>query len=356
MNTPEDPHMPATHRPCGHEPRGGPAHEVRWPEDVHTVVLAQFGVQAPTREQAREAVERIVELTALPSGPSKVDLGWHVDATGVVNEVVIGYWTDPETHAAWWSSEQVEMWWTGLPLDGPIGHWHETLRTPVTRHETMYSAPAPAGPAALAQPMNPTDLHDYPYAALDRISDSEHDDFAAGTTGFETDLPAGRSPLGRRVTVTRVPDNLCLIRTAQDWSQAPEEQRRSYRELVEPGYRDGVDYLRDNAAESGCLSIRLLQDVSGSGEGADLPSTNTVAWWDGIADLLSWAHHHPTHHRILGDFWTGLVQPFAADLRLLLWHEVHVAAPDSVRMAYVNCHPGTGVLPHATKSIVALNG
>ncbi|WNV88831.1 phenylacetaldoxime dehydratase family protein [Umezawaea sp. Da 62-37] len=344
--------MPSTHRPAGHEPRGGPAHQVRWPEGVEAVVVAQFGVQAPTRADAGPAVARVVGLTALPHGPSKVDRGWHVDAAGVVNEVFACYWTDPAEHTAWWQSAPVREWWAGLDETGPVGHWVEVLTSPLARHETMYSAPVPVGPAGLSLPMEPTDLHDYPFAALDRIPDSGHDAFDGEPVPFETDLPDGASTLGRRVAVTRVPHNLCVIRTAQNWGAAPEEQREVYRDKVEPGFRAGFEYMRDNPVDSGCLSARLLADVDAT-TGADLPGSCVIAWWAGIADMLRWAHDHPTHHRILGDFWTALVEPYNVDLRVLLWHEVHVANADAVRMAYVNCHPGTGALARTAAAVAA---
>jgi phenylacetaldoxime dehydratase/aldoxime dehydratase len=321
---------------------------VDWPEGVDTVVLSQLGVQAPTREEAGPAAARVLELLALPDGPSSTDRGWYVDASGAANEVFVCYWTSPRAHASWWASPEVASWWAGLPLDGAVGHWHETLTSPVRRHETMYSAPSASGPAALVQPLTPTDLHDYPFAALDRIPASGGEDLTGRPDGvLTTDLPAGADSRGRRVTVTAAPENLCLIRTAQDWSQAPEEQWVTYRDRVRPGYRAGVEFLGSAPEDTGCLSIRLLQDVEPA-DGAELPATNTIAWFRGIDDLLRWAHHHPTHHRILGDFWTAVVEPFAADLRLLLWHEVHVAPAGAVSMSYVNCHPGTGVLPRAT--------
>lgn len=337
--------MPTTHTPADHQPRGGPAHEARWPVGVDTIVLAQYGVQGPARDEINDAVAALVELTKLPHGPAKIDHGWHTDAHGAVNEVLVCYWLDPAEHEAWWGS--VQTWWEGLPTDGPVGHWREVLTSPVKRFETMYSGPVPVGPAAVAEAMDPTDLHDYNYAVLDRIADSERDDFATDPEGFATDLPAGASSRGRRVTVTRAPENLCLIRTAQDWSLAPSEQLQKYGELVEPGYREGVAYMRDNGKESGCVSARLLHEIDDSG--AEKPATCTIAWWNGIADLLRWAHHHPTHHRILGDFWTGMVEPFNVDLRMLLWHEVHVAPRGAVRMEYVNCHPATGALAAANQ-------
>jgi aldoxime dehydratase len=329
------------HTPPDHEPRGGPAHQARWPEGVDTLVVAQLGVQGPNRDDLREPLAELVALTASAHGPSKVDRAWHADAHDVVNEVLICYWTDPAEHEKWWASAPVATWWAARPLDGPLGWWREVLTSPVRRFETMYSAPVPVGPAAVAETMDPTNLHDYAFAALDRIPESEHDQFVSEGK-FVTDLPAGSSPLGRVVTVTSAPVNLCLIRTAQDWSMAPDEQTSTYGSLVEPGYREGVTYLRDNASESGCVGARLLRETDA--DGAELPRSSTVAWFGGIADLLRWAHHHPTHHRILGDFWTGMVEPYNVDLRLLLWHEVHVAPAGGVRMEYVNCHPGTGVL------------
>lgn len=326
------------HRPAGHQPRGGPAHQVRWPDGVRSVEFVQFGVQAPSVEDAAPAVARLLELLSSPNGPAKADRGRQADASGRVDEIVLCYWTDRETWSRWWTSEQVRTWWHWLPLTGPIGHWCEALRTPVDRIETMYSAPVPLGPAAIGAAMEPTDLHDYRYAALDRFASGE--DFSSPGGEIETDLPEGASTFGRRVTVTGVPANLCFIRTAQHLAEAPADQVRTYREGVEPGYVAGVDGLRRGA--SGCLSARLVRELDTTG--GELPATSALAWWRCIGDLLGWAHGHPDHQRILRDFWTSIVEPYGTELRLVLWHEVHVTPAGGVRMSYVNCHPDTGLL------------
>ncbi|MEV0675552.1 phenylacetaldoxime dehydratase family protein [Actinosynnema sp. NPDC050436] len=332
------PARPAPHRPDGHVPRGGPAREVRWPDGVSDVVVAFIGVQGADRGQVAEAAALVRARLTGPHGPTTVERSRTAAPDAPVEEVVACYWTDPAAHAAWWAS--VADWWAGLPVDGPVGHWHETVTTPVTRMETMYSSTQAAGPSTLA-PVGDTDLHDYPHAARDRIEDV---DLAGATAPLRTDLPVGGSPRGRRVRLAAPsPAGLCLIRTAQDWALAPQDQLTAYREQVEPTYRAAVRHLSTAPAEDGCLAIRLVEDLGE--DGGEAPSSAVCAWWRGLADLERWAHHHPTHHAILGAFWTALVEPNGPELRLRLWHEVRVLDAGGLTAEWVNCAPGTGLLP-----------
>jgi len=46
-------------------------------------------------------------------------------------------------------------------------------------------------------------------------------------------------------------DNLCLIRSGQDWSDTETSERKLYLEDVEPVLREGMDFLRDEGVGIG---------------------------------------------------------------------------------------------------------
>ncbi|MBW4721895.1 phenylacetaldoxime dehydratase family protein [Saccharothrix obliqua] len=337
------PDRPALHRPRGHCPRGGPAVETRWPDDVTHLTVTRIGVQHPDAAAGRAAAAVALRLLAGPHRPDKVercrlrDLTGHLPGTPA-DEVLVCYWTDPSTHVRWWNSPPVRAWWDTLPEDGPLGHWVETTTTPVRRTETMYSAPHAAGSATLAK-VGWTGLHDYPGAARDRIP-------ATGDLGPggvpDPDLEPGGSPLGRRVRIRASDDGLCFIRTAQDWTRAPDEQLRPYRAEVEPAYLAAVRHLARRT--EGCLSAQFLDAVGPDGRRGT--GSEAVLWFRSLHDLLRWARDHPTHHAILNAFWTAMIAPFGPEaLRLVLWHEVHVLPENSLIAEYVNCRPRTGLLP-----------
>ncbi|WP_440899471.1 phenylacetaldoxime dehydratase family protein [Actinosynnema sp.] len=326
------------YRPERVPPRGGPAQEVRWPDGATHLVVARVGVQTDDSAAGVKAIARVLELAAGESGPALVERVSDDDS-----EMAVCYWSDPEAHRAWWGSEPVRAWWDSLPVDGPLGHWHETSVTPLDQFETIYSAEFSGGPARLA-PTGPTNLHDYDNSALDRMPATAHRDLGRERAEEPvTDLPPGESPRGRRVRLAEPsPSGLCWIRTAQEWSAAPDDQLASYRDGVEPAYRTAVAHLQDNPHESGCLSARLVNNLDANG--ARAAGSETIAWWRGIGDLLRWAHHHRTHQDILKAFWEEIVLKHGPGMRVRLWHEVHVLPEGALTAEYVNCHPGTGLL------------
>ncbi|ACU34055.1 phenylacetaldoxime dehydratase family protein [Actinosynnema mirum] len=326
------------HRPEGYDPRGGPGHEVRWSDDVTHLVVARFGVQTDDSAAGVKAIARVLELAAGESGPALVERVSDDDS-----EMAVCYWPDPEAHRAWWASGPVRDWWASLPVDGPIGHWHETSVTPVEQFETLYSAEFAAGPSRFAG-TGPTNLHDYDNSTLDRMPATAHRDLRQERAEEPTtDLPPGESPRGRRVRLAEPsPSGLCWIRTAQEWSIAPDDQLASYRDGVEPAYRTAIAHLQDNPHDTGCLSARLVGNLDANG--ARAAGAEAVVWWRGIGDLLRWAHDHKTHQDILNGFWEHVIAKFGPGTRVRLWHEVHVLPEGALTAEYVNCHPGTGLL------------
>lgn len=311
--------------PAGHVPRGGPAAEVRWPAEVEVVVLGVLGVHGPDRVAVAGEVERLRELTGQQHGPTQVERAVRQAEAGV-DELLLCYWTSQAEHDAWWTSAAVAGWWTGEREDG-VGVWAQVISTPRARHETMYSAPVPIGPAGPARPMGLTDVHDYQGAFVDRMPDPE--------LGPDCRLADGTP--GRATGDGRDVGRLCVIRTEQDWSAAPPEQVTAYLERVEPTLRVAFDRLGAHPAETQCLgalSLRLV-DVE---TGVELPRTCVLAWWPSHEALNKWSATDPSHLAILRTFWVEMVEPFNVELRLLLWHEVGL--PGRVVHAAAGCaHP-----------------
>ena len=145
---------------------------------------------------------------------------------------------------------------------------------------------------------------------------------------------------GRR-QVVRGQDNLCLIRSGQDWSDTDGGERRMYLDEVEPVLRAGMDFLRDDGRTVGCYANRYMRVIDD--RGAPVDKSFGMSWWRSLADLDRWAKDHPTHKAIFGQAMKYL-STMGPAARLRLYHEVTVAAADDQHFEYLGCHPGTGLL------------
>lgn len=332
-------------RPPGHQPRY-PAWTVRFGEDVPELVFAQYGVQTADGSDDRSAGPAVAAAAARfegPDAPVHLDRAVHRDAHGARDDVLMAYWTDPGSHRRW--EERTAAWWSGLDADGPVGHWREVARIPTSHLETLHSGEHHDNGTSHLLPMEVTDVHDYWGAARDRIPASAKEPLAGELSTF---IPGTEAETrGRRVGV-RPPGEVCLIRTAQDWSRCEDAERATYLEQVEPVLRAGAEFLAGHP-ETGCVSSRYVREVGP--DGTPLDKTCVLAWFLSLGTLESWTLAHPTHVDIYGAFMRMLaVHDF--DLRLALWHEVSVLPAGALEAEYVNCHPDTGFLRLANAEAV----
>jgi heme-containing dehydratase-like protein len=67
--------------------------------------------------------------------------------------------------------------------------------------------------------------------------------------------PGGRPALKRDGSRLRIVphDNLCLIRSGQNWSETDAPERKLYLEEVEPVLREGMDFLRDDGLRTAAM-------------------------------------------------------------------------------------------------------
>ena len=137
-------------------------------------------------------------------------------------------------------------------------------------------------------------------------------------------------------------DNLCLIRSGQDWGDTEAAERKMYLDDVEPVLREGMDFLRDEGRSIGCYANRYMT-VVGS-DGAPTEKSYGMSWWKSLSALERWSESHPTHvqdlrrrHEISVDARAG--RKAAA---LSRGHRRPRRRPASSNI--VDCHPQTGML------------
>jgi aldoxime dehydratase len=312
---------------------------------VERVVMAYFGLQyrgdAPP---ARAAALAWLEVQfAGPNGPKHWDRAAYRDAAGYDNVVSVAYWDDQQTFAAWlpaardgWTGDQQE--YSGL------GTFLEVLSPSVNDYETLFSSLGrPEGVAVVAESLS-GDIMEHAYwgGMRDRIPLSQTSAMApAGMPGIVRD--------GERLRV-KPHDNVCLIRSGQDWSDTDAAERKMYLDDVEPVLREGMDFLRDDGRSIGCFANRYMTVLDRDGQPTE--KSYGMSWWKSLAALERWSESHPTHVRIFGAAMKYL-SSLGPAAKLRLYHEVTVACAADQFFEYRRCHDRTGMLNAVTETAVA---
>ncbi len=314
-----------------------PSFVARHKPKVARVVMAYFGLQyrGEAPEAAASALGDIAARFAAAQGPSHWDRAHYLDQAGYSNVVSVAYWDDVAKFDGWF--EGAREAWTGSGSDG-IGRYIEVLRPAVARYETLFSSPDRAeGVAVIADGMSgEVQEHAYWGGMRDRIPLSQTDEMAPGGK------PMQRRDGARLRIIAH--DNLCLIRSGQDWSDTEEAERKLYLDEVEPVLREGMDFLRDEGLRIGCYANRYMRVLDAQGRPAE--KSYGQSWWHSLAALERWAESHPTHVRIFGAAMKYL-STLGPAAKLRLYHEVTVAAADEQFFEYRDCHPKTGMLAAA---------
>jgi aldoxime dehydratase len=311
-----------------------PSFVARYKPGVNRVVMAYFGLQyrGTASAAATDALADIAARFAAEGGPSHWDRAQYVDQAGYENVVSVAYWDDIARFDKWFAPAREA--WTGTQRGG-IGTFIEVLRPTVARHETLFSSLGrPEGVAAIAGGMSgEVQEHAYWGGMRDRIPLSQTDPM----------LPGGNPELIRDGARLRVQahDNLCLIRSGQDWSDTETSERKLYLDDVEPVLREGMDFLRDDGLGIGCYANRYMRVLAAGGDASE--KSYGQSWWKSLAALERWAESHPSHVRIFGAAMKYL-STLGPSAKLRLYHEVTVAAADEQFFEYLNCHARTGML------------
>jgi hypothetical protein len=303
------------------------------------VAIAHFGVQGT--DQPTPLDGWLAEVRDAPDGPENVEIARFVDATGQPSRLYLAYWTDAARFQRWASSAEVEGWWADdARLAEGFGYWRETYVLPGERMETIWSSPAlhETGIRPLAEVTGPVRNHGYWGSMRDRLAVSE--DPLDSPLG-DTFVPRQNDTRGRRIRIAP-PLNLCVIRSGQDWSRCTGEERLTYVQEVMPVLAEGMRFLMDNPAETGCISCRFTTELDASDRPTD--RSFALAHFLTLGHLEEWAKSHPIHLRIFSGL-VEMIEKHSTDLSLRLYHEVYVTADRNDEFEYINCHNRTGILP-----------
>ena len=313
-----------------------PSFVARHKPDVARVVMAYFGVQTrgEPSKTAEQALAWIVACFGQDGGPTHWDRARYIDEAGFTNVMTVAYWDDHATFENWFPAAR-EGWMGQRRNAEGFGTFIEVLHPAVEGYETLFSSLGrPEGVAVLAHGMSgEVQEHAYWGGMRDRIPNSQTSEMApAGAVTTVRD--------GARVRVIPL-DNVCLIRSGQDWGDTEASERKMYLEDVEPVLREGMDFLRDSGRSIGCYANRYMTVVAPDGTRTE--KSYGMSWWKSLAALERWAESHPTHVRIFGAAMKYL-STLGPAAKLRLYHEVTVARADEAFFEYRDCHPQTGML------------
>lgn len=330
-----------------------PRYTLTLPRQVTRIHTSYIGVQQHSNDAAStEAKSRLcqqidswLKSENRPSAYESFALIDGREATGTT--MWVGYWTDAARYARATEYLQLHSLYSNQPREirSSLGLWHESFTTEVSRLETNYSGldylpglgQVPDSSAA------EHDLATYWGAARDRIPDSAHDLFSRPSA--KLDRPA-RSPdgLGQHLT-GHSHHNLVHIRSGQWWENCNETETLAYEVKLEPTLRKGLQYLNDNAKETGAMGLRYLRNTDIDKPLVDYERKETcgAGFFANLEDLENWAKTHSSHLAI----WRGAMAHYKAfsDNRMFrTWHEVSVIREGDAMFEYVNCTQGTGVM------------
>jgi hypothetical protein len=298
---------------------------LRYPAGMRTVVRVVVGASGP---EAGELIDRAIAAFSGTDAPLTLERGRVMVPADPATQILFAYWDDLDAYGRWAASPAAEE------LLSPAGEgpprWSETALLPLTHTEAHFSQKTretglgrvPGTDHAFCP------IVGYWGSGRDRIPIAADDPLEPGPV-------EGGTLTGDGAVVTLVgPENLCTIRTSQDWQGAPSEHLDWYRREVEPVLRAGVEHLHAHPGDSGCLSVRYIRETDL--DGADLERTCVLAEFRSLGDLESWARDHPTHHAIFGAA-MKMVRRFEEDLGIRLFHEVSVLPAGRFAGRYVDC-------------------
>jgi hypothetical protein len=300
---------------------------------LNDLVLVIFGIETHSGNSSALR-DKLVKEFSKDYGPEVLEHAAIKKGFGPNSQVWFAYWKTQETYESWLESSSIEQLF-GDPdlLAGDVGLWREYCRISLDHNETSYSrTTALTGIANLSDALEVTPHHGYWGSARDRMVAA-----AAGALGSRGKYNkfGPKESLGKRITV-EAPHNTCLIKTTQDLSLANAEQQEIYYGNVEPALHAGLNFLRSNPLETGCIGMRFVEEVERDKNHAG--RTVGIGYFQSLASLEEWTHDSETHSEIMNQF-MAMVQQFEGQPGLSLWHEVTVFPTGWLKGDYVNCSP-----------------
>lgn len=330
--------MPRNNMPRGWDPTA-PAWQSEWDQQGDPLVAGYFGIQA----NHPGLLDRWAPAAfSGEHAPFAIERGEHTGRTGLTDFIYVAYWRRSD-YLNWWSKHK--PWWDdGKRLTEGSGYWREVITMPFHRFETLHLTPEPHGVGISANRLDgPIRKHGYPGAMRDRIPYSEFQDLRSYGS-IETRLESWQFDDGMRVVVNP-PENMCVIRSGQDWTYCDGRQQTYYLEKLHPLLLEGMRYLREYPLESNCYSLRFV-DRKNSFWGP-MEQSFGLGYSVDVHAFEEWAKSHSTHIAIFRGY-LKMADAFGPEnMKLRLWHEVTALPKAGSEFEYINCHPHTGLLPYA---------
>lgn len=325
-----------------------PSYSARFRPEISRLTIAYYGVQsARSNPERKRALSKITTAFASSYGPLFWDQANYIDGQGCRNDVLAAYWNDDATFKRWDGALGDGWWYDSLSATGSIGAFREILRPSVWDVETTFSHPHPEGLGMIAHAMSGnTDTHEYWGSARDRIPRAQTDLLAARGRPNTPSAVGNADTFGHLVAVCPH-ENLCLLRSGQDWSETEGTEREFYLTQVKPYLDVGMEELVTQGLNLGCYFNRyvLIED------GSNNERSYSMSAWDSLAALEDWVKAD-THLKI----WAAGIKHYKRvgdAARLRLYHELTVLKAKDQSFAYFNCHPRTGMLAAAGSSNLA---
>lgn len=283
-------------------------------------------------------------MDAASSSPSFSELASVTDAFGFYNVTVIAYWPNKAAYTEWLEKSGFQKWWDDLNAEAQQHGWfREVFFPPLDRLETVFSNnEIPEGAAHMREAVSgEIQEHAYWGSMRDRMPIAQTD-LLTGHKATINPLPKQATVSKRRVSIPGK-QNLCVIRSGQNWRPTYPEERKLYLDTMHPVLTKGMDFLRDHGEEVGCYSCRFMDVVDSSTKKADKDRTFGLAYFDDIASLEKWSKQHPTHLAIFGGF-LQYSKKLNNNISLQVFHEVLVLEPEQQNFEYICCHSQSGML------------
>lgn len=324
-----------------------PSYCARFPNSMSDLVMASIGAQYPSKDAfSSSAIENLKSFMTTPhssSLPSFWETTSVIDKRGFYNISIIAYWPSSTDFESWKADSGFEAWWQSTDREADGHGWFlEVFMPPIDRFETVFSnSEVPEGAANMREKISgEIGEHGYWGSMRDRLPAAQ-DDLLEGTQSSYS-VQQDRNSDSKRI---RVPgkNNLCVIRSGQNWSTTLPFERELYLETMHPVLIRGMDFLRDQGKSIGCYANNLWDIVDSATYEANREKTYGLGFFDDLGSLERWSKSHQTHVNIFGGF-LRYAKKLDNVLSLQLYHEVYVLEEGQQFFEYVGCHGETGML------------
>lgn len=335
-----------------------PAYCARFPESTEGLVMAVIGFQQQGSKQSQVSDNNRLKLLGFlqsspqTSNPLHYDLATYIDPSDYRNDAIFAYWKSKSEFNAWVKESGFGVFWEALNPSSEVGWFQEVFSPSIDRFETIFSDDTvPEGAAHMRESISgPVREHVYWGSMRDRLPISQTDPLEGEQ--IKTD-ESGRAAdtQSRRIRIAGK-QNLCVIRSGQDWSGTNPHERKLYLETMHPVLIKGMHFLTHEGSAVGCLSNRFMSVVNSSDPLHPTDKTFGLGFFDSLAALEGWSKQHKTHLDIFGRFgqYAGELQN---NVTLRVFHEVMVLRPQQQFFEYIGCHSGTGLLASMANDVVS---